>query len=330
MNTDNTQKKYICECGKEFKSAQPLKGHGISCQIHKNVKKQKEDLLKQEKEAKRLPNGMFKCENPDCQEEHDGNYGSGRFCCKECAAHVRSLNSVKTSKKNGTLHRRCNFDIHKKNNGRSLYGTWKCERCNLIFETRKQLQDHNHEVHPIPKGSSWNKGLTKDTDERVANNAKHVSISLKEEFRSGRLTIKTCSNEFRQLQRQRAIERELGGKHSSKRIMYNGIELGSSYELQLAKSLDDNNIKWTKPSYFKWEHPITHKIHNYYPDFYLPEYDLYLDPKNDFLINNVNPHFGIKDCEKIKIVEETNNIKVIILNKEQLSWNEIQKLIIFV
>jgi len=26
---------------------------------------------------------MKKCEN--CNQEHDGNYGSGRFCCKKCA-----------------------------------------------------------------------------------------------------------------------------------------------------------------------------------------------------------------------------------------------------
>lgn len=27
---------------------------------------------------------------------------------------------------------------------------------------------HNHELHPIPKGSSWNKGLTKKSDKRIA------------------------------------------------------------------------------------------------------------------------------------------------------------------
>lgn len=27
---------------------------------------------------------MFKCENPNCNKEHNGSYGSGRFCSKEC------------------------------------------------------------------------------------------------------------------------------------------------------------------------------------------------------------------------------------------------------
>ena len=41
-------------------------------------------------------------------------------------------------------------------------------KCDIIFETRKQLENHNHEYHPIPKGSSWNKGLTKTSDIRIA------------------------------------------------------------------------------------------------------------------------------------------------------------------
>lgn len=51
---------------------------------------------------------------------------------------------------------------------RAPYGTWKCTRCNLIFETRSKLFEHNHEKHPVQKGQAWNKGLTIETDERVA------------------------------------------------------------------------------------------------------------------------------------------------------------------
>lgn len=69
------------------------------------------------------------------------------------------------------------------------------------------------------------------------------------------------------------------------------------------------------------------KIHNYIPDFYLPEYNVYLDPKNDFLINNVNPNLGFSDVDKINWVMQQNNVKVIILNKEQLTWHVIKTLI---
>ena len=70
-------KTYICECGKEFDKVHGMTGHQKNCQVHK-------DAVKQKKESRRLPNGMFKCENPDCGKEHDGSYGSGRFCSIEC------------------------------------------------------------------------------------------------------------------------------------------------------------------------------------------------------------------------------------------------------
>jgi hypothetical protein len=68
-------------------------------------------------------------------------------------------------------------------------------------------------------------------------------------------------------------------------------------------------------------------FHYYTPDFYLPEYDVYLDPKNDFLINNNNPSLGYKDTDKIKWVELYNNIKIIILDKNHLVWDKIKEII---
>jgi hypothetical protein len=64
-----------------------------------------------------------------------------------------------------------------------------------------------------------------------------------------------------------------------KMVEYNGIWLDSSWELELAKRLDALEITWTRPAPIKWvdEHGL---IHNYFPDFYLTDYDLFLDPKN--------------------------------------------------
>ena len=59
--------------------------------------------------------------------------------------------------------------------------------------------------------------------------------------------------------------------------------------------------------------------HRYYPDLYLPDYDVYLDPKNKYLIENINPRFGITDVEKINIVMEQTGIRVLILKKDELS-----------
>jgi hypothetical protein len=66
-------------------------------------------------------------------------------------------------------------------------------------------------------------------------------------------------------------------------VEYKGILLDSSWELELAKRLDELGIEWSRPDPLPWidENGITH---NYFPDFYLPKYDKYLDPKNKHAI----------------------------------------------
>ena len=103
------------------------------------------------------------------------------------------------------------------------------------------------------------------------------------------------------------------------------MHFDSSYEVIVAKELDANNISWEKSRSFSYV--VEGVEHKYTPDFYLPEYDVYLDPKNDFLIESINPALGYKDVDKIKWVEDLHNIHVIILDKDHLTWNGIVELI---
>ena len=60
-------------------------------------------------------------------------------------------------------------------------------------------------------------------------------------------------------------------------IEYKGIKLKGSWEVLVAQWLDYNNIKWeheTKSFEYEWN-----GIRKYYPDFYLPELDLYIEVK---------------------------------------------------
>lgn len=133
------------------------------------------------------------------------------------------------------------------------------------------------------------------------------------------------TEEEKQNLREHALKNGLGGFHMRRGIMYNNIKLDSSYEVLLAKDLDDNGIQWTRPGRFKYY--INDELHHYTPDFYLPDFDVYVDPKNDFLINEINPHIGINDIEKIKLVEAQNNIKIIVLDKHQLTWKSLKDML---
>lgn len=86
------------------------------------------------------------------------------------------------------------------------------------------------------------------------------------------------SEETKQLMRERALaspHRRL----KKNTIEYKGVLLDSSWELELAKRLDDLGVKWVRPEPIPWVdgQGVTH---NYFPDFYLEDYDLFLDPKN--------------------------------------------------
>lgn len=59
---------------------------------------------------------------------------------------------------------------------------------------------------------------------------------------------------------------------------YNGNSFHSKWEVDVAKWLDKNKILWerkVKPSEYFWDG----RIHLYFPDFYLPTFDLYLEIK---------------------------------------------------
>lgn len=57
------------------------------------------------------------------------------------------------------------------------------------------------------------------------------------------------------------------------------VILESSWEFVIAEYLDQHVIIWTRPKPISWS-DTAGKLHLYYADFYLPSYDVYLDPKN--------------------------------------------------
>ena len=46
---------------------------------------------------------------------------------------------------------------------------------------------------------------------------------------------------------------------------------------------------------------------------------------DNYLINNKSKRFGINDFEKIEKVEQQNGIKIIILDKDNLTWESIKE-----
>ena len=87
--------------------------------------------------------------------------------------------------------------------------------------------------------------------------------------------------------------------------------MDSSWELDIAVWMDAHNIEWIRSRKIMfWWTDVNGKKRRYYPDFYLPFYDLYLDPKNKYLL--------MKDDFKLKQVIADNHIKLIYGHKTEI------------
>lgn len=74
----------------------------------------------------------------------------------------------------------------------------------------------------------------------------------------------------------------------------NIILLESSWEEKLAKYLDMSNIEWSRPKPISYVKDGINRL--YYPDFFLPDYELYIDPKNPTALS--------MSLDKMKIVSD--------------------------
>lgn len=117
---------------------------------------------------------------------------------------------------------------------------------------------------------------------------------------------KTCSKECRRVHSSRtsSANPNCGGETNYRRYRYNEVLMDSQWEVDIAIWLDENKIVWRRDRKmtFRWTDPEGTR-RRYHPDFYLPAYDVYLDPKNKYLIE--------KDRFKIEAVMKEHDIKII-------------------
>ena len=205
----------------------------------------------------------------ECQHEHDGSYGSGRFCSLHCRKVWCGKISYQKRIINGTFKGNLNIGNTVK---RAKYGTWKCKRCNIIFETRAKLLKHNQDNHTrfdeFGNKIHWNKGLTKEIDERVAKYGKTYSSRIA----SGQV-IPSFKGKHHTEETKKKLALK-GGKRShsgrGKQGRYHGIWCDSSLELAWIIYQEDHQVKFKKyHGYFEYE--FEGAKHKYYPDFVLED-----------------------------------------------------------
>lgn len=216
-----------------------------------------------------------------------------------------------------------------------------CKRCDTLFTPSKGFKTMcSHEC-------KYNKRVVSEeaVEKRASKLSRKISFICQNDLcgiefsdkpsRKRKYCSASCSSkhrmndpEVKKQARERAIKQCLGGNVSRGMHGYytsptaGKVFLESSYEFAVAKSLDASGIRWIRPSKknaFVYEYPEENQQRRYFPDFYLPDYNVYLDPKNDYRIK--------KDMRKIRLVAQTYKVRIIILEQEKLDWSSISSLI---
>lgn len=201
--------------------------------------------------------------------------------------------------------------------------SWTCKHCSNSFDFEKPQQKANHsrwcEMNPKSKEYRDNLSYSRNSISREAR--LKANEKIKQNWKEGRYDNADHGKAFRgkthkEETRSKISEAALNSKHRRLRrnpINYNGILLDSTWELELAKRLDSISIKWERPDPLEYK-TEDGKTHNYFPDFYLPEYDLYVDPKN--------PHACNVQSKKLDILLKTySNILIIKTLEECKTFN---------
>lgn len=198
----------------------------------------------------------------------------------------------------------------------------KCKHCSEEFDISKYskgwMANHTRWCPKNPKSKEYRK---RNSNAIEAMNASKEKTGITNQFSKARLLGEEIPKSplagipnknwkgKKHTEKTKKIIRDKALASSHRRlkkgmIFYNGIWLDSSWELALAKRLDELEIKWIRPEPISWFDDENIK-HNYFPDFYLVDYDIFLDPKN--------PEARKKQRRKIEILLTTYK-NLVILN----------------
>lgn len=181
---------------------------------------------------------------------------------------------------------------------------WVCSECRRAFTSRQAVTSHIYRTHTNPGVSSgghqkgkpaWNKGL------------KGVQVSPSK-GKPGTFTGKKHTEEAKRKISQRLSINNNGGR--SKWYEVAGQKVQGTWEQNIALKFEEFGIKWVKLKTLQhtFDYVMDSKTRCYTPDFYLPDYDLYIEVKGRW--------WG-RDREKMNIVMKTYpDRKIVIIEKE--------------
>lgn len=203
-----------------------------------------------------------------------------------------------------------------------------CRYCGRVCKNNNSL--HNHErlckenpdrqilVSNFIKWNEFRKGKhlqkvsnqyikSKETGEvYIISDATRQKIS---KTSKGRLHTEECKQKLSKTMKKVAAENKSYSEnksHLTKKSYVNGFRMDSDWEKIFAEYLISSDIKWEK-SNKSFKYIFEGEEHSYYPDFYLSEYDRYIEIKGYETEKDLAKYKSVKDL----IVLKQNDIKKI-------------------
>lgn len=149
-------------------------------------------------------------------------------------------------------------------------------KCKIVNPNYISVSKKENYVNPMKGKIAWNKGLTKETSPKVAKYAESISKALSNRCRN-KLSEET-KQKLSNIMKEKYAKNPPKVAGRSKCGWYKGFYCRSSWELAyLIYHLDHNiNIQSVHTGFkYIWEGTE----HTYFPDFYLPDDDIYIEVK---------------------------------------------------
>jgi hypothetical protein len=188
-------------------------------------------------------------------------------------------------------------NVHDSSFGTGRFCSRKCANSRVWSDEDKKKKSNTL------KGSvPWNAGTRRIYVKKC--------VTCKKEFTvEGWSKKKTCSTECM----SHAPGRNGGYRSNSTRKIrseYKGYWMDSGAELKFAELLDKHDIRWVKNSerFFTYR-DLSGKLRKYYPDFYLPEYDYWVEIKGTYY-KHENDNLKLKSVGSNIELQYHNEIKL--------------------
>lgn len=310
IKTKCKTKNYICDfCSKTFLNSNSQKRH-----------------LKQQHKDKQIIK-KIKCLNANCNNLievliiGDSEFNYNKCCSSQC---VKELNSQRLTKEDIYICNLCGRKFKTENalkkheNKNHTNNLYQCEFCYASYNTITTLHKH-YTLQHIDKKIEEDIKCENPKCDKLVKNEKIGNFSITKK----RFCTKKCARVYSYL---KGVKLNKLNTYAQRRIVtfnYNGCKwfdfvdkqgnkhrVQGTYELAFAKKMDELNI-----NFISHPHGIKYTKNNktvyYFPDFYIPSKNLYIDTKAKYYFENSKEKFHL-------IREQLPSLNLLILTEKFL------------